>query len=183
MSSADGHVQAVHWQGKARLGHKLRVLAKGIGNLRLVVSLLGFARAMRLRRCIDIETDLDNGVFICTSNAALAAAVGGPSSILKRFHPDGTPPEVLLEDHLQRLDDYLRANPGVKPLALKTLDQIRESADRQDEAKRAWMESIGWISKEEVFHHGRKNRPEVNQGVFEEIQKILAEERTRAAQV
>jgi hypothetical protein len=182
MASAEGHVQAAHWQGKARLANQLRVLARGILNLRPIVLLGGFARAMRMRRCIDIETDLDNGVFICTSNAELAATVNGPPTILRRFHRSGTPVEVLLDDHLLRLKEYLHDHPGVRPLPLQTVEQVKESADRQDEAKRAWMESIGWITKEELFHHGRTNPPEVNQGIFDELQKILAEERLAAAQ-
>jgi hypothetical protein len=183
MTSADGHMSAAHWQAKARLSRQLRALAKGMLNLRPVVSLKGFVRGMKIRNCVDLATEFDDGAFICTSNAQLAALVSTPPSLMQRYHPYGTPPEVLLEDHLRRVQDYLQANPDVRPLILGTADQIAQSSQRLHVAKCAWHEQNGWITKEEIFRHGRANPPEVNEGVFEELQRILAEERAAGAKV
>jgi hypothetical protein len=176
-------VSAAHWQAKARLSRQLRALAKGMLNLRPVVSLKGFVRGMRIRNCVDLATEFDDGAFICTSNAQLAAVVSTPPSLMTRYHPYGTPPEVLLEDHLRRVQDYLQANPDVRPLILGTADQIAQSSQRLHVAKCAWHEQNGWITKEEIFRHGRANPAEVNEGVFEELQRILAEERAAGAKM
>jgi hypothetical protein len=181
MRSADGRVVANYYQGKARLGKRLRILAKGLLNLRLVTAPRMFARGMVTRHCVDFETELDNGLFICTCNVEVAASLSTPPALIKRFHPWKTPVPVLLDDHLRSLADYLRANPAVAPVPVESVGDVMRGAWRQDQIKLAHRKSLDWVSHAEISRLGAGNQDEVNRAIFDEVQKLLATERAGEA--
>lgn len=178
MLSPDGNVAATYYQVKPRIGRRLKLLARGLLNLRLVAAPRNFVQAMETRHSVDIETALDDGMFFCTSNAEGAAAISTPPFIKSKFHPRSTTPAVLLDDHRRSVEEYLRANGGVRPLRMESVEDVMQMERRQAELKSSYRKSVEWITKEELERLG--SSAAVSQAVFDEVRKILAEERAGA---
>jgi hypothetical protein len=175
MLSSDGRVLAQYYQVRPRMGRRIKMLLRGLLNLRLIAAPMSFAQGMIVRHCVSFETEFDDGRHLMTSNAQAAAMLSGPKSIVRHFFPYGTPTAVLIEHHLARVQEITGGDPG-KAVAMRTFDDVLEMQKRQNLMKVAHRRSIEWLTQSEMLAMSGSS-PETGEAVFAEVQRLLAEER------
>lgn len=116
---------------------------------------LKFCRLLRLiprdLRTLDLETEFCDGAFVCTTTAwHVSSAITQPAQIMTAYLPQGTPPDIVLANHRQRLRQYMEMNPQVRPVRASTLLAIRQSQARMQEIKNRHRQSVGWITPGEL---------------------------------
>lgn len=174
--SVDGHMLAVYYQTKPRIGRRIKLLIRGILNLRLIDAPQDFIKAMATRHCVEFETEFRDGKQLITSNAEAAGMMSSPPSIESNFFPYGTPTTVLLERHMKRLLEISKENP---PIILQSLDDILQMQKRQSMLKIAYRSSVQWVTQQEMLDMSGGNT-NMAEEVFSEIQKIIAEQQNVA---
>jgi hypothetical protein len=172
MISEDGIIVSGYYQVKPRIWRYMRLLAKGLLNLRLVDASRVFVRGMHTRHCNGFETEFDDGTFLVTSNAQAASVISGPPTIESNYFPYGTPPSVLLQAHRTRVEETLGAKTQVKPVVVATLADLLQMLKRQGTQKAAYRATAQWITKAEL-QGMTEGRPEIADAVFSEVQKLL----------
>ncbi|HEX9046360.1 MAG TPA: hypothetical protein VF988_04980 [Verrucomicrobiae bacterium] len=105
---------------------------------------------IKLGRVFDCESAFSNGVFLVTSNAAMASPMKLPRNFDSKFFPFETPFETILQSHQQRIREFLTANPGVNPILYHTLDDVLKMQHRQEAAKAAFRKSFGFVDEDEL---------------------------------
>lgn len=98
---------------------------------------------------VDLQTDLSDGAFLTTSNAASARAISLPPQILSDHLPSGCTPMEVLEIHRRRLADYLAEHPDVEVRPITTTDQAIALAHRIQDLKVEHRKSMGGIPTQE----------------------------------
>jgi hypothetical protein len=124
------------------------------------VKLGGFLRILQIIRVIpnnlksiDLESEFNNGHFIVTSNSKSGFELSSPPQIDTEYSP-GTPLNILLEHHRQRVGDYMSQNKLVAPVVVKTLKDSNQSQARMNVLKSVYRKSIGILSAEELETFG-----------------------------
>jgi hypothetical protein len=121
---------------------------------------------------VDVETPLDDGAFLMTSNAPMAGAITAPPQVHSEFQPAGTPAGALLHRHRERLHDYLAAHPGVSPLPTLTVADTLAHQARLDAIKAAFRQAQnGMLSEAEL----RRIAPDVDPRL---VSRVAAELQT-----
>lgn len=108
--------------------------------------LLGGGKSAKI---VDLETELSDGTFLTTSNAASARSMTRPSQILADHLPSGCTPLEVLEAHRRRLADYLAEHPDVEVRRITTLEQVLDQAHRISDLKAEHRRSLGRIVTQE----------------------------------
>lgn len=80
---------------------------------------------------IDFETELSDGHFVATSNAADAAKISEFPGISRFFLPADTPPRELEQVHADHVRRVLAARSGTMPLRFATFEDVCASQNRQ----------------------------------------------------
>lgn len=125
----------------------------------------------------DFETELTDGSFVATSNAASAAKIATPPMLRAEFLAAGTPPLEVLQRHRQRVAEVLAANPNVTARVVRTHADMLASQHRQNALKAAYRGELGGITREELDALSNRWSKRVVPAVHEEI----AREKVRRA--
>lgn len=174
--SENGFLLGAYYQTKPRKGRRIKLLLRGILNLRLIDAPKDFIKAMVTRHCVEFETEFQDGRQLITSNAEAAGMMSGPPTIENNFFPYGTSINALLSCHMKRLLEIAKESP---PIRLQSLDDILQMQKRQSMLKIAYRSSMQWVTQEEMLKLSGGS-PELAVDVFSEIQKIIAERQTVA---
>jgi hypothetical protein len=175
MRSANGHVTADYYQVKPRICRRLKILGRGLLNLRLLAAPRNFMKGMKTQHCIGFETEFTDGNFLITSNAEGASLLSGPPTIECIYFPYGTPGKVLLDAHMNRLEEIVSAKKGRMPAPVRSLPDLLQMQKRQRAQKVAYRASVQWVTKAELQNMSSGNLELANE-VFSEVQKLLAQD-------
>lgn len=99
---------------------------------------------------LDLITLYPDGTIVETSNATAAAVWTDPPFLLREFVVKSTPLDRIVEYHRQRVMARTATHPGVHPVRVSSLQEVVAAADATERAKRAYRESIGWITRDEL---------------------------------
>ena len=121
------------------------------------------------KKVTDFETELSDGSFVTTSNAASAAKIATPPMLRSEFLAAGTPPLEVLQRHRQRVAEVLAANPGVTARVVRTHDDMLASQHRQNAIKAAYRGQLGGITREELDKLSNRWSQRIVPAVHEEI--------------
>jgi hypothetical protein len=178
MVSKEGHITATYYQVRPNVVRCLKLLLRGLMNMRFIDAPRCFMNAMKTRHCSGFETEFDDGRFLVTSNAQSAGILSGPPTIESSFFPFGTPISFLLQTHQNRLNEILSNKDEPKPIVIHTLSEMLEMQKRQNDQKIAHRAASQWVTKGELQNMSSGN-PELADAVFEEVQELLAQERSK----
>ena len=176
MSSPDGFVVADYFQIKPRVRRRLALLGGGILNLRWLAAPAAFIDGMRTRHCVDLGTEFTDGTFLTTSNAESAAKIAAPQSIDKSFFPYDTPVARLMENHRARVAVRLDANAGLRPLEIRSLDELLAMQNRLRRQKVAHRMATEWVSKAELRAMAR-GIDRLADDLYTEVQRLLQQDK------
>jgi hypothetical protein len=102
-------------------------------------------------RITDLETPLDDGTFLITSNAELAGSFASPPEVHAEFLAADTSVATVLARHRARLAEYVRAHEGVAALPTATIADALQHQERLDAIKARFRASrAGVFSAEEL---------------------------------
>jgi hypothetical protein len=129
-------------------------------------SLLWIMR-VRVGRTIDCETELSNGGYLTTSNAAQAGKLNPPPGFDRQYFPLNTLHETVFHKHCERLGDFVAANPGISITPMRTLEEALAMQQRMHAAKAAHRKEIGYVTQDELERLGAnpKNAAEIKQAL------------------
>jgi hypothetical protein len=117
--------------------------------LKLLWAILLRLLGMRQKPVIDLETEFDDGAFVCTSNASFAAAIQSPPLVLVEYLPSGTQASVLLDCHEQSVQAYIETT-GSAPRTVSTHEELIQAQDRMHAIKAAYRNEVGGVTREEL---------------------------------
>jgi hypothetical protein len=116
----------------------------------LVRLILFFMRSPRQSFVVDFETELSDGSFLVTTNAALAAAIQFDIPTLhQQFFPATTTVERLYKSHQSALEKLME-HSGAQPLTIKTFEDIEASQHRLQALKNSYRQSVGLLNAEDI---------------------------------
>lgn len=136
----------------------------------------------KIGRSIDCETEFRNGEFLCTNNAPTAAHITNPPQLNTEYLAFETPAAEVFQRHLQRLNAYLAANPGVQPLLHTTREAIREAQWRQQQIKAAYRKQVGWVTRDEIQGMATPGQRHAASALADEVERINRDEQRKDAQ-
>lgn len=122
----------------------------------------------------DFETELTDGSFVATSNAAAAASIAMPPMLRAEYLKAGTPPLEVLQRHRQRVSEVLAANPGVTARVVRTHADLLAAQHRQNALKAAYRGEVGGITREELDKLSSRWTQHVVPAVHDEIERQQA---------
>jgi hypothetical protein len=111
---------------------------------------------------LDLVTLFPDGTIVETSNAAPAAVWTDPPFLLREYLVKGTPLHLVVEHHRQRVMARAAANPGLNPVRVGSLLEVVAAADATERAKRAYRQSIGWITRDELARLSHLSGPKLD---------------------
>jgi hypothetical protein len=176
MVSSDGATWAGYYQVKPRIGPLAAKLFTGLLGLRLIDAPRMFFGMLSTKYCVDFESEVA-GIFYATSNAEGAASISRPGTIDAQFFPYNTPVEQVRVAHESRLASAI-GRTGATPTRVSTMEELRAVQARVKRQKDAHRAASNWITQEELLSFADGNTS-VADAVFEEVQKLLAEEPPR----
>ena len=171
--SEQGDLMVAYYQVKPRMGRLVRMLLKGLLNLRWIAAPREFMKQLDMRQCADVETEFDDGTVLQTSNAQAAGLLTQPPFLRCEFMPFGTPLPALLDRHRANLARL--AHDGTRrPVLVRDTDGMLAAQKRQYAFKRAWRESVQWVTREEL--RAMAGNDELADAIHAEVQRLLAAE-------
>jgi hypothetical protein len=102
---------------------------------------------------MDFETWFTDGCFVCTSNAEMAGKLDSPPAIDALHMPAGTPWDILIQAHRNRVGKYLANHPGVQPVKLNGPADVSRARDEQQRIKAEFRQRTG-LSRAELERLG-----------------------------
>lgn len=84
---------------------------------------------------LDLETALDDGSFVVTTNATMASAITSPPKIDAEFLPVTTPVPELRARHAERVRAALESRPGLRSVSSSTLQEVLALQEAMDRLK------------------------------------------------
>jgi len=164
LQSADGAVTAGVYQVKPR------------GFTRLFTSLGLIPRDMRV---LDLESELNNGTFLATSNGLglnLTAEVNG---ITRQLADPATPVEELLRLHRETLGKMCAETSELQALAWRSMEEILASQERMQELKNARKAALGYVDAEEIARVAAGSLSEEGKALTGEMARLRKDEERR----
>ncbi len=122
------------------------------------VRLLVWVLRVKVGRTIDCESELSNGGFIVTSNAAAAGKLNPPPGFDIQYFPVKTAPDAVFRAHGRRLADFLRANPGINATTMGSTEEVLDMQHRMEAAKAAFRKGVGYVTEDELKRMGAKGQ-------------------------
>ena len=171
-ASADGQVAVFYTQVRPHLPRRIQALLVGLSNLRWIAAPRDFQANLKMRQCVDVETEFDDGSFLVTSNASVAAVITMPASIQTDFHPGGTSLPDLLSRHQGQLARILHEGRR-RPVPVRTAGDLLNMQKRLAAQKLAHRESVHWVTKEELRTMAGGNR-QLADAIHAEVRRQLA---------
>ncbi len=135
LASGDGSIMAGLYHPKARAWW---------------MRLLLWVTRQKLGPTADLETEFSDGSFVCTTNAAMAAALDSPALIATETLPAGTSVERLLARHRERVAAWLARGGGIVARRVTGISELRAAQNRMNGIKAAHRGKIGGITREEL---------------------------------
>jgi hypothetical protein len=99
-------------------------------------------------KVVDFETQFSDGTFACTTNAEMAGKLDSPAVIDALCLPSMMPIETVLQAHEQRVAGYLAKRPGVQPVRVCTVEEVRRVQDEMQRLKARHRQEAGLSQKE-----------------------------------
>ncbi len=122
-------------------------------------------------RVFDLDTALTDGNYLMTTTApGIAAALSSPPQIQGEYLPKGTDIMVVLKRHRERLQSYLEAHPDVKPVVIRSVQDIRDLSSRVNNIKAAYRNQLGGVTREELSKLSKYNTQDQLDEIHQEIQ-------------
>lgn len=88
---------------------------------------------IKMEEILSFGTEFSNGDFMDTSNASERAShLDKPEQLIPERMSKETPVIELLNKHKQRIDEYLKRNPGVQTINIMSLEDHWRSQERLD---------------------------------------------------
>ncbi len=162
MISSDGAISAGIYHPKAKLW------------LRVVL----FLTRKSLGKVVDLETEMNDGVFLVTSNAESASAMDSPPLIKAKYFSKNTPLSILLSYHRNSMKEYIREHSSASYTRLEAIEDIRKSQNRMNAIKAAFRGEIGGIGKDELLKIGGAGRKMI-EDVYVEIEKYKSQRQSQ----
>jgi hypothetical protein len=107
-----------------------------------------------LLRVYDLETEFNNGTFLCTTTATLAGRMDVHPSIHREFLPPATPLGEALRRHLSIVEKWTGENPDLAVVAMQSRADILNMQHRQHELKCAHRRGSNWMTRDELRRIG-----------------------------
>lgn len=104
---------------------------------------------------LDLITIFPDGTIVETSNAEPANVWSQPPFLLRDVLARTASLEEIADVHADRVMDRLAADPRVLPVSVHSLLEVVSASDATERAKRAWRQSIGWITRDELARLSR----------------------------
>jgi hypothetical protein len=177
MLSADGTIVANHYRIQTRKGRLLRNAVAGVMNFRIIAA-PRFLFDMWKARCAHGFESQVGETFLITYNGADMPQFSMPASVDRKPFPRSTPLDSVCDAHEQRLATA-RILGGVAPTVMTSYDDILAMGQRLKRRKDAHRAASKWITRSELLAHSNGDEALADL-VFEEVQKILAEETASA---
>ncbi|HLL47768.1 MAG TPA: hypothetical protein VK399_13740 [Longimicrobiaceae bacterium] len=109
-------------------------------------------------RTVELETVLDDGRFVMTSNGKAAATMSMPPEIDWQFHP-GDHVGALVQAHRTRVRDRLAVAEGARPVAVTTVAELIQHQRYMDEIKARFRKGHPTlVTREELQRMGGPER-------------------------
>ncbi len=147
--SPDGRIVANYYQVKPRWRRLWGKVFTGLKNGRWIAAPGLLFKFGGTRHSVEFSSEMSDGRFFSSSNAAAAEKIGMPAELDRRFHPTNTPWPRLLAEHRARLTAATADGAGVT--TARGIDDLEARFDRENALKRAHRERIGWITREELL--------------------------------
>lgn len=125
-------------------------------------TVLGFVRHVetggQAARTVELETVLDDGRFVMTSNGKAAATMNMPPEIDWRYHP-GDHVGALVQAHRNRLRDRLAVEEGARPVTVTNIAELIRHQRYMDEIKARFRKGQPTlVTREELQRMGGPER-------------------------
>lgn len=95
-------------------------------------------------KTIEAETLFDNGEFVATSNAKLISHIEGMEWQNKELVAADSTLEAILARHRKRVGEYMALYPGVKPVPVRTAEEVFAMQEQQHNRIVEVWRSKGW---------------------------------------
>lgn len=145
---------------------------------RLVVRLLALLSRVRVRKAVELETEFDDGTFICSTDAVMADELDRPPEIQLEIARDRPSIEALYARHVERVERY-RAESRRVPLAVHSFFDALQAQNRQNALLSKHREQVGLVTLDEITRFLKGNRDKAAR-VKAEVDRIREERRSRA---
>ncbi len=170
----DGSTVASAYLLKPSVRKLLELFARGMRNLRWLATPALMMELAPQRMILDLESELEDGRFLVSSNAEAAAMMTAPPTIAHLFFPYQTPYQDIISAHKSRIASLAQGDTFVR---LRTFDETVSMSRRQKRQKDAYRASLDWISRDEMIAMG-DGRIDVSEALFNEVQALLREQGT-----
>jgi hypothetical protein len=135
MTSADGTISAgiydVRYTGWIRLLQLVRLIPKKL-------------------QMLDLETEFNDGTFLCTSNSKDLDQLDAPPAIRYIQYPQDTDLMDLLNVHCGVIAQWTAQNENYTPLRVSTLEEGLEAQHRMQDLKNIHRQEVGLLTREEM---------------------------------
>ncbi len=169
MLSRDGTINAGYYQIKPNLERRVKLLLKGLKNLRWIDAPRSFLNSLGTKNYFDFETALSDGTFLVTTN--IQPSISNPPSVETHYLPFATPASAMLQFHKQQLEEKLKNNAAISPGTMSSLPDILAMQKRQRDQKTAYRATVQWITQSELQTMSGGN-PDLANAIFNDIQKL-----------
>jgi hypothetical protein len=112
---------------------------------------------------LDLVTIFPDGTIVETSNAEPAGVWSDPPFLRREFVVRTAAVEQVADVHADRVMDKLSGHPGVPPVSVHSLLEVVAATDATERAKRAWRQSIGWVTRDELARLSRLSGPRLDE--------------------
>jgi hypothetical protein len=136
--------------------------------------LLMWLWGLRPARLLEFESEFSDGSMLMSTLITPKADVPPPPKFIRIHYPRKMPVDLLLKNHQAKLQEKLRVDPDVKPVRIRTLQDVIKMQNRQLILTREHLEEIGWVTREYLYKHGA--RKEFADQIYAEIQRLLKKE-------
>ena len=121
------------------------------------VELKGWMRLLQLigllprkLQVLDLETEFNDGTYLCTSNSKGLDQLDAPPSIRKIQYPQHTDLMDLLNVHRGVLAQWTAQDPEYLPLRISSLEEGLEAQHRMQDLQNSFRKQVGLLTREEA---------------------------------
>lgn len=130
---------------------------------------------MRISKVVELESEFSDGGFVSTVTAPRGVDLPTPPQWKRSHHDPRMPLDQLLEHHAAGVAAYVAATPGVAARTAHTLEQVLAMQNRQIAMHRAYLEEVGWVTREYLERQAGGNKKFAGE-IYEEAQRLVRNE-------